>query len=76
MTGFTNPPIGKALAFDHREQLVVALGIGDLERGAAIVTEIELGKVAVQVSLATMSPAIAGAVSRSRAARKSFTRRG
>lgn len=52
--GFTNPPIGKALAFNLGKQLVVALVVGDLERCAAIVTEIELGKVAVQVRFAAM----------------------
>lgn len=46
--------MGKALAFDHGKQLVVSLGVGDLERRAAIVAEIELGKVAVQVSFAAM----------------------
>jgi hypothetical protein len=30
VTGFVNPPIGKALASDHAKQLVVALGVGDL----------------------------------------------
>jgi hypothetical protein len=54
VTGFTNPPIGKALAFDHGEQLVVAFGVGHLESRAAIVTEIELGKVTVQMGLAAM----------------------
>jgi len=52
VTCFTNPPIGKALAFDHGEQLVMAFGVGDLEARAAIVAE--LGKVAMQVSLAAM----------------------
>ena len=52
--GFTNPPISKALAFYHGEQLVVTLGISDLERGATVVAEIELGKVAVQMRFAAM----------------------
>ena len=34
--------------------LIVALAVGDLEGSAAIVAEIELGKVAMQVSLAAM----------------------
>ncbi len=32
----------------------MALGVGDFERRATIVAEIELGKVAMQVSLAAM----------------------
>jgi hypothetical protein len=28
--GFTNPPVGEALSADHRKQIVLALGIGDL----------------------------------------------
>ena len=53
-TGFTNPPIGQTLPADGGQQHVVAFGISDLERRAAVVTEIELGKVAMQVSLAAM----------------------
>jgi hypothetical protein len=45
-----SPPIGKALTFDRCKQL--AFGVGHLERGTAIVAEIELGKVAVQMSFA------------------------
>src|SRR5690606_15819992 len=54
VTGFTNPQIGEALASDHGKQLIVTLGIADLERGTAIVSEIELGKVAVQMGSAAM----------------------
>ena len=53
-TGLTNPPIGEALAADGGQQHVVAFGISDLERRAAVVTEIELGQIAMQVSLAAM----------------------
>lgn len=54
MTGFTNPPIGKALVASHAKQIFGAFCIRDFQSGAAIVTEIELGKVAVQMSLAAM----------------------
>ena len=54
MIGFTNTPIGKALVACHSKQIFRALGVGNLKRGAAIVTEIELGKSTVQVSFAAM----------------------
>jgi hypothetical protein len=43
----TNPPIGEALAADGGEQHVVALAILNTELGAAVVAEVEFGKVAV-----------------------------
>jgi hypothetical protein len=50
----TNPPTGKALAFDHGKQLVVAFGIGNAKRSVAIVAVIELVKVAVKMGFAAV----------------------
>ena len=47
--GFTNPPISKAFAFDHFQQLIGAFGIRHFECCAAIVSKIEFGKVAMQM---------------------------
>ena len=54
MTGFTNPPIGEALAARASEQVIGALGIFDAKGRATVVAEIELRKVAVQVGFAAM----------------------
>jgi hypothetical protein len=39
--GFTNPPIGEALAFGGGEQLVVTLAVFDAQSGAAVVADSE-----------------------------------
>ena len=54
MTGFTNPPICEALATDGSEQHVVAFLIANAERGAAVIAEVKLCEVAVQVGFAAM----------------------
>jgi hypothetical protein len=54
MIGFTNPPISEALVAGHAKQILDAFGIHHLERRAAIVTKIELGKVAMQMHFAAM----------------------
>src|SRR6185437_15364137 len=54
VTGFTNPPIGKALAACASEQIVGALGVFNAKRRAAVISEIKFREVAVQVSLAAM----------------------
>lgn len=54
VTGFTNPPIGEALAADAGQQHVVAFGVGYTWRTAAVVAEIELGEVAMQVGFAAV----------------------
>jgi len=54
VTDFTNPPIGKALVAGHAKQISSAFRIRDFQSAATIVTEIELGQVAVQMSLAAM----------------------
>ena len=54
VTGFTNPPIGEALAFDAFHKLLHAHSVGEAKGGAAIVAEIEFGKVTVQVGFAAM----------------------
>jgi hypothetical protein len=51
---FTNPPICQSLAFNHCKQLVVAFAVCDFQRCAAIVAEIELGKIAMQMRFAAM----------------------
>lgn len=53
-TGFTNPPIGKALAASRGEQLVVALGVPDINSRAAVVLEVELREIVVPVGLAAV----------------------
>lgn len=45
----TNPPIGQALTGDALKREVGALVVIDAERHAVAVTEVELGKVALQV---------------------------
>ena len=45
-TAFTNPPIGQTLAANGRKQLVVALGVADLERSAAVIAEVKFRQVA------------------------------
>ncbi len=54
VTGFTNPPIGEALVASVAQQVFGAFCIRYLEWAAAVVAEIELGKVAVKVSFAAM----------------------
>ena len=44
-----NPPIGQALADDDAHGLVEAHGVGDPQRRALVVTEVELADVALQV---------------------------
>jgi hypothetical protein len=50
---FTNPPIGQALAGRALDGFVGALGVVHAERGAGVVAEIKLRKVAMQVRLCT-----------------------
>jgi hypothetical protein len=54
VTGFTNPPIGQALAANGFKQHVGAFTVGNLESRAAVITEIELCQIAVQVSFIAM----------------------
>ena len=54
VSGVINPPIGQSLVAGHAKQIGGAFCIRDLKRCAAIIPEIELGKVAVQVCLAAM----------------------
>jgi len=49
---FTNPPVGQALSTDATKQFGDAHRVVDPERDAVRVAEIELGEVAVKVSLA------------------------
>lgn len=65
VTGFTNPPIGDSLIARHAQQVFGAFGIGDLESRAAIVAEIELGKVAMQMSFAALQIFVEGRLARS-----------
>jgi hypothetical protein len=46
--GFTNPPIRQALVAGGGKKLFGALGIGNLESRATIVTEIEFQEIAVK----------------------------
>lgn len=52
--GFTSLLIGEPFASGAVDQLFGALEVADAKLGAAIVAEIELRKVAVQVSLTAM----------------------
>jgi hypothetical protein len=52
--GFTNSPIGEALAASGSEQRIVTGAIVKAELGAAVVTEIELSEVAVKMGFAAM----------------------
>jgi hypothetical protein len=54
VTGFTNPPIGQTLVASLTEKIFGAFCVADLESRTAIMTEIELSKLAVQVSFAAM----------------------
>lgn len=54
VTGFTNPPIGQTLVASLTKKIFGTFCIADLESSAAVMTEIELGKIAVQVSFAAM----------------------
>lgn len=54
MTGFTNPPIGQTLAASGLKQLFCSFRIRNLQGGVAIITEIELCKVAMRVCFAAM----------------------
>lgn len=51
VSGFTNPPIGQALAFDALEGVVAAGDVVDPACAAAVVAEIELDEIAVQMLL-------------------------
>ena len=46
---FLSPPIGQAFADDCRKVFISSHGAGISELGAAIVTEVEFGKVTVQM---------------------------
>jgi len=52
--GFTNPPTGQALVSRATKQIGGAFCVADLESSAAIVTEIELGKITVKMCFAAM----------------------
>jgi len=52
--GFINPPIGQAVACDHFEKRAVALLIRKTQLSKAIVAEVELGEVALQIGFPAM----------------------
>lgn len=52
--GFTNPPIGEALAADALQGIVAAFNIANTKLSAIVVAEIELGEVAEQVLLSAV----------------------
>ncbi len=54
VTGFTNPPIGKALIAAPGKKILRVFGIRDLELGATVIAEIELFKVTVKMGFAAM----------------------
>ena len=54
-SGYTNPPIGEALATSGSEQQGVAGVVVKAELGAAVVPKTDLGEVAVKMSFAAAS---------------------
>ena len=52
--GFTNPPIGEALALDALHGVIGAHGVGVAKRGATVVAEIKLRQIAVKVGFAAV----------------------
>lgn len=54
VTGFANPPIGQTLVSSLTKNIFGAFCIANLERCAAVMTEIEISRIAVQVSFAAM----------------------
>ena len=52
--GLTNPPIGEALAFDATGDVGDTFGVVPAECRAAIIAEVKLGNVAVQMGLTAM----------------------